>query len=117
MDIEEVREYALGLSHMVTEELFAEEWISWCIAGKWFLLMQLDAPEPRVAVKLPPEVGQELREKYEEVRPAYHMNKTHWSDLYLDALDEAFVKEQILASYQLVVSKLPKKVRAMLSLT
>jgi hypothetical protein len=27
MDIEEVREYALSLSPMVTEELFAEEWI------------------------------------------------------------------------------------------
>jgi len=26
MDIEEVREYALSLSPMVTEELFAEEW-------------------------------------------------------------------------------------------
>lgn len=96
---------------MVTEELFAEEWISWRIAGKWFLLMQLDAPEPRVAVKLSPDKAQELRERYDGVRPAYHMNKKHWSDLYLNELDESFVKEQILASYQLVVSKLPKSKR------
>jgi len=109
MDIESVREFALGLHPQVTEELFAEEWISWRIAGKWFLLVQLDAPEPRVAVKLPPEVGAELREHYEGVRPAYHMNKTHWSDLYLNELPESFVKQQIRASYQLVVSRLPKK--------
>lgn len=109
MNIEDVREYALSLNEKVTEELFAEQWISWRIAGKWFLLMQLDAPEPRVAVKLPPEVGVALRERYDGIRPAYHMNKTHWSDLYLELLDDTFVKEQIMASYKLIVSKLPKK--------
>jgi len=111
MDIVSVREFALGLNPLVTEELFAEEWVSWRIAGKWFLLMQLDAPEPRVAVKLPPEVALELRERYDGVRPAYHMNKTHWSDLYLERLDDAFVKEQIRASYHLVASRLPRKLK------
>ncbi len=109
MDIETVREFALSLHPEVTEELFAEEWISWRIAGKWFLLMQLDTPEPRVAIKLPPETAIELRERYEGVCPAYHMNKKHWSDLYLNELDESFIKEQIRASYQLVVSRLPKR--------
>lgn len=111
MNIEEVRTFALSLSADVTEELFAEEWISWRIGGKWFLLMQLDAPEPRVAVKLLPEVAIDLRERYDGVRPAYHMNKRHWSDLYLDQLDDQFVKQQITASFQLVYSKLPQKQR------
>jgi predicted DNA-binding protein (MmcQ/YjbR family) len=111
MNIEDVRQYALSLNERVTEDLFAEEWISWRIEGKWFLLMQLDAPTPRVAVKLPPEVATELREQFEGVTPAYHMNKTHWSDLYLEQLNDDFVKEQIQASYRLVVSKLPKKIR------
>ena len=109
MDIEALREFALSLHPEVTEELFAKEWISWRIAGKWFLLMQLEAPEPRVAVKLPPDIATELRDRYEGVRPAYHMNKTHWSDLYLNELDDSFIKEQIRSSYQLVVSRLPKK--------
>ncbi len=106
MDIESVREYALSLDEEVTEELFAEQWISWRIRGKWFLLMQLDAPEPRVAVKLPPQTGITLREQYEGVEPAYHMNKIHWNDLYLYKLEDDFVKEQILASFQLVSSRL-----------
>ncbi len=109
MDLISVREYALSLHPLVTEELFAEEWISWRIAGKWFLLMQLDAPEPRVAVKLPPSLASDLRERYDGVRPAYHMNKTHWSDLYLNRLDDSFVKAQISTSYHLVASRLPKK--------
>jgi len=109
MDIESAREYALGLNEAVTEELFAEQWISWRIEGKWFLLMQLDAPEPRVAVKLPPEEAAALREHYTGVRPAYHMNKMHWSDLYLNQLDDDFVKLQIRRSFDLVASKLPKK--------
>ena len=111
MNIEDVRAYALSLHEQVTEELFAEQWVSWKIAGKWFLLMQLDAPEPRVAVKLQPETGAALREKHEGVRPAYHMNKTHWSDLYLNLLDDAFVQEQIRISYNLVVSRLPTKIK------
>ena len=74
-----------------------------------FLLTELDTPEPWVSVKLKPEDGERLREQYEGVRPAYHMNKRHWSDLVLDKLDDEFVKQQIKASYDLVASKLPKK--------
>jgi len=75
MNIEEVREYALSLNEQVTEELFVKSWISWRIAGKWFLLTNLDVPEPHVAVKMQPDVAIELRERYEGVGPAIHMNK------------------------------------------
>ena len=96
MNIEEVRDYALSMNEQVTERLFADKWLSWRICGKWFLLTELDT-------------GERLREQYEGVRPAYHMNKKHWSDLILERLDDSFVKEQIKASYNLVVSKLPKR--------
>lgn len=109
MNIEEVRDYALSMDDQVTERLFADKWLSWRICGKWFLLTELDTPEPWVAVKLEPEAGERLREQYEGVRPAYHMNKKHWTDLILERLDDSFVEEQIKASYNLVVSKLPKK--------
>ena len=114
MNIEQVRDFALSINPAVTEELFAENWISWRIFGKWFLLMQLDAPEPRVAVKLAPEVSAELRVQYDGIRPAYHMNKTHWNDLYLNDLDDSLVRELITSSYHLVVSKLPKAQQARL---
>lgn len=112
MNIEEVRTFALSLHEGVTEELFADHWISFRVEGKWFLLMQLDAPEPRVAVKMRPEVAQELREQHDGVRPAYHMNKAHWSDLYLEQMDGTLVRQCIRESYQLIVSRLPKASRA-----
>ena len=105
----------MSLHEAVTEELIAVHWISFRIGGKWFLLMQLDAPEPRVAVKMLPEMAAELRERYDGVRPAYHMNKRHWSDLYLNLLDEDFVRQCIRESFWLVASKLPKGVRERLA--
>ena len=117
MDIEEVRNFALGLHEQVTEDMFTEGWVSWRIGGKWFMLMRLDAPEPRVAVKLPPEEAIDLRERYNGVRPAYHMNKRHWNDLYLNELDDNFVKEQITSSFNLVASRLPRQTRTQMSLT
>ena len=56
-----------------------------------------------------PDVAIELRERYEGVGPAIYMNKKNWSELYLNQLNDDFVKQQIKASYDLVVSKLPKK--------
>ena len=99
----------MSLNPLVTEDLFAKSWVSWRIAGKWFLLTNLDVPEPHVAVKMRPDVAIELRDRHEGVGPAIHMNKKNWSELYLNLLDDDFVKQQIRTSYNLVVSRLPKK--------
>ena len=110
MNIEQVREFALGINTQVTEELFAENWISWRIFGKWFLLMQLDAPEPRVAVKLPPDESAELRIRYDGIRPAYHMNKTYWISIALDGtVLNSEVENMLDLSYQLVLPKSKRK--------
>ncbi len=112
MEFDEARAFALSLSPTVTEDLFAEDWISFRIAGKWFMLMQLDTPEPRVAVKLDPERGSDLRDHYDGIQPAYHMNKQHWNDIYLNDVPTELVEELIREAYQLVRNKLPKKVKA-----
>ena len=110
MNIEQVREFALGINPQVTEELFAENWISWRIFGKWFLLMQLDAPEPRVAVKLPPDESAELRIRYDGIRPAYHMNKTHWNSVKADGeVPDDLLKDMLDKAYGLVLGGLSKK--------
>ena len=111
MNVEEIREYALSLNENVTEDMFTDQWVSWLIFGKWFLLMQLDAPEPRVAVKLPPDLGMELRERHYGIQPAYHMNKKHWNDLYVEQLDAKLIKQLIHTSYELVYKRIPKKRR------
>ena len=108
MNIEEVREFALTLPH-VEEALFAENWINFRIGGKWFMLIQLDAPEPRIAVKCDPDLALDLRSRYDGVEPAYHMNKRMWNDIYLQRdLDDEEIKKWVLHSYHEVMKKLPK---------
>ena len=81
------------------------------IEGKIFLHIWLNAPQPTCAVKLPPEQGQTLRDHYDGIRPAYHLNKVHWNDIFLDEVDDDMVKVLINQSYRLVLSKLPKRLR------
>ena len=66
----------------------------------------------RIALKLSPDRNIEVREQFSAVTPAYHWNKTHWSDIYYEEMDKAIVKGVIKESYQLIVSKLPKAIRS-----
>jgi predicted DNA-binding protein (MmcQ/YjbR family) len=61
-----------------------------------------DNGEVKLAVKLDPERAEMLREEFEAVMPAWHMNKTHWSDLALGAdLPDAQIYKLIEESYEL----------------
>ena len=111
MNIEDVREYALTLAGANEDMPYGPDWLIFRIEGKIFLHIWLESPEPTCAVKLEPELGQSLREHFDGVRPAYHLNKTHWNDIYLDRIDDELIKQWIRQSYELVLSKLPKKLR------
>ena len=116
MNIEEIRAFALSLHAEVTEDLFTETALSIRIHGKWFMLIRLETDEPNIAVNMQPDVARELRERYDAIRPAYHMNKEHWSDLYIEQLDDHVIKQLIRQSYTNIVQKLPKKYRDSLAL-
>ena len=79
MNIEEVRLYALSLPGTTEDQAYGADWVLFRIEGKIFLHIWLNAPEPTCAVKLPPEQGQTLRDHYDGIRPAYHLNKVHWN--------------------------------------
>jgi cytoplasmic protein len=111
MDIEQVRDYALSL-HGTTEDMpYGPDCVVFRIEGKIFLHISLESSEPRCAVKLDPALGVELRERENGICPAYHMNKVHWNDLYLEQLNDDMVMELIDHSYRLVLQKLPKRLR------
>ena len=116
MNIEDIRTYVLSLHPEVTEDLFTETALSIRIHGKWFMLIRLETDEPNIAVNMQPDVALELRERYDAIRPAYHMNKAHWSDLYIEQLDDHVVKQLIRQSYTNIVQKLPKKYHDSLAL-
>ena len=111
MNIEEVRLYPLSLPGTTEDQAYGADWVLFRIEGKIFLHIWLNAPEPTCAVKLPPEQGQTLRDHYDGIRPAYHLNKVHWNDVFLDEIDGDIVKDLINQSYRLVLSKLSKRLR------
>lgn len=111
MNIEEVRTYALSQQGATEDMPYGPDWVIFRIEGKIFLHIWLSSPEPTCAVKLPPEEGERLREETSFIRPAYHLNKRHWNDLYLDHLDDDTVRRLIQTSYHLVRSHLPRRLR------
>lgn len=111
MNIENVRIYALSLPGATEDMPYGPDWVVFRIEGKIFLHIWLVSPEPTCAVKLAPEKGIELRERFEGIKPAYHLNKTHWNDLYLDNLLDEDVRKWIHESYDIVLSHLPKRLK------
>lgn len=121
MDVERFRDYCLSKLH-VTEGLpFGEDVLVFKVAEKMFALLRI-APkrdgvleEPTANLKCDPERAVELREKYRSVEPGYHMSKKHWNTIYFNQdLNEKEIKELIDHSYQLIVDKLPKKIKEQL---
>lgn len=111
MDIETVRDYCLSLP-LVTEDFpFDETTLVFRIGGKIFAMMDLERTECFV-LKCAPEYAIELRERYPEIAPAWHMNKKHWNQLNLfGSLPDELVCSLICHSYNEVVKKMPKRVR------
>lgn len=118
MNIEEVRYFALSLPGVTEDQPFGDDNITFRVEGKIFMCLWLgggkyniDETILRFACKLAPERNEELRELYSAVTPAFHWNKTHWSDVFFEQLDTDVVESIIRGSYGVIVSKLPKSVR------
>lgn len=68
-----------------------------------------------VNLKVDPEIGQDLRERYSSVQPGYHMNKKHWITVLMDgSIPDKLVYQWVENSYQLVVSGLTKRQKSAL---
>lgn len=118
MNIEEVRDFALSLPGVTEDQPFGDDNITFRVEGKIFMCLWLgggkyniDETMLRFACKLAPERNEELRELYSAVTPAFHWNKTHWSDVFFEQLDTDVIESIIRESYGVIVSKLPKSVR------
>ncbi|MEP6613720.1 MAG: MmcQ/YjbR family DNA-binding protein [Mucilaginibacter sp.] len=109
MNLEELRDYCLQ-KPAVTEGLpFGEDTLVFKVVGKLFLLTSI-SQGTSFNVKCEPELAVELREKYTEVQPGYHMNKKMWNTVRLDGtLTKKQLHDMIDHSYNEVVKGLPKK--------
>ncbi|TDU64293.1 putative DNA-binding protein (MmcQ/YjbR family) [Prosthecobacter fusiformis] len=104
--------HCLSLPQVEETTPFGPDVLVYKVAGKMFALTTPDEYPPSANLKCDPERAIELRDRYEDIQPGYHMNKRHWNTLILESsLPTKLVKELIGHSYQLVVSGLPKKLR------
>ena len=109
MDIETFREYCLSKKGVEECFPFDEVTLVFKVMGKMFAVTGLDSEEFTVNLKCDPERSVELRERYEDIRPGWHMNKTHWNTVaFENGLPDQFLIELIDHSYDLVVAKLKK---------
>jgi len=113
MMLDELRAYCLAKPATAETLPFGPDTLVFKVAGKMFALTGLDEEDLRVNLKCDPEYATELRERHEEIKPGYHMNKKHWNTVYLQDGDlrDDFVRELIDHSYALVVKSLTKKAR------
>jgi len=112
MDAESVRRFCLSLP-LVTEDVQWESDLLFRIGNKMFAVVALDAAtDHRMSFKCTPEVFAELTER-EAIVPAPYVARYHWVALErFDALPERELKELLRNAYQLILEKLPRKLRA-----
>ena len=112
MDIESIRMYCI-LKKAVTECMpFDDKMLAFKVVGKIFALADLEAHPLRLNLKCDPEKAIDLRERFESVRPGYHSNKKHWNTIEVNGeIPAEALYELIDHSYNLVITKLTKKVR------
>jgi predicted DNA-binding protein (MmcQ/YjbR family) len=110
MQVDAFREYCLK-KPSVTEGLpFGPENIVFKVGGKMFALLALNEIPPAANLKCDPDRALELRDRYEDVRPGYHMNKKHWNTVQLvGGIPDSEIRKMIDHSYGLVVQSLPKR--------
>lgn len=108
MNRKEVIEYALTLKDTLEDYPFSDSKYGNCPVfkhkntGKWFGIIMQVAGEEYLNVKTPPDYSDLLRNSFDYIIPAYHMNKEHWNTIIISKkVDENLVKGLIEQSYNL----------------
>lgn len=117
MNVETLRNYCLNKPGTEEGFPFDEHTLVFKVKGKMFALIPLDEELLSVNLKCDPEYAVELRERYLEITPGYHMNKTYWNTILITRqLPEKLIYELIDHSYNQVVKSLPARFRRELGL-
>lgn len=106
MKKEEIIKYCLELPNTYEDYPFPDDRVSVTMKHlgnkKWFALIMNVKDKLYLNVKTDPNYSDILRNTYEYIIPAYHMNKEHWNTIIIDnKVDKSIVKELINQSYEL----------------
>lgn len=109
MNVEEIRKFCLAMKGVSESFPFNEEALVFKVMSKMFLITSLDDIPLTISLKCDPEKAVERRERYDSVKPGFHMNKNHWNTIILDgSIPVREIFEWIDESYNLVKAGLKK---------
>lgn len=116
MDLADLRAHCLAKPGATEQHPFGPGALVLKVGGRIFAIIGEDAEPLTVSLKCEPELALALREAYGAVAPGYHLDKRHWNTVTLDGtVADREVRDWIDDSYDLVVERLPRRVRAALS--
>jgi predicted DNA-binding protein (MmcQ/YjbR family) len=86
------------------------------VADVLFAMVKEIEDRPAVALKTSPALAELLRDQHSDVRPSRHLNKAHWSTVYLDGtLPDSQIYYLVDASYQQAMELVSEGIRQQLS--
>ena len=111
MNLDTLRAFCLSLPH-VGEKMQWGDHILFTIGGKMFCISTVEPTSPtKLSFKCTPDTFAELVER-PDIIPAPYMARNYWVSLTeWDAIPTPELRTLIRDSYNLVASKLPKKIR------
>jgi predicted DNA-binding protein (MmcQ/YjbR family) len=114
LNLESFRNFCLSRKGATEDFPFDENTIVFKVMGKMFALTDIN-DFSSINLKVDPEMGIELRERYSSVQEGYHMNKKHWITVLMNGeLPDRLVLQWADNSYNLVVSGLTKSQKSAL---
>ena len=111
MDLAEFREYCLTKTGAGEETPFGPDVLVFKVGGKMFALAALDEVPPTVNLKCDPDLALDLRDRYEQVGPGYHMNKKHWITIDAATCDDSMLCGLLEDAHGLVAAGLSRAER------
>lgn len=116
MNVEDYRDYCLKKPGVTEGFPFGEQTIVFKVMNKIFSLTGVEN-FVSINLKCDPELAIELREEFHSIKPGFHMNKKHWNTIENEGdVTDKKIFELTDLSYNLVVKKLTKKLKAQLKL-
>jgi len=115
MDIEAFMNYCLAKPGVTQSFPFGGDALVFKVMSKMFALTGIDTLPPAANLKCDPGYAEELRERFEDIKPGYHMSKKHWNTIQLEGnIGDKLIAELIDQSYDLVRKSLTKAERTAL---
>ncbi len=112
MDLTTAIELCLSLPCAEETTPFGPDTLVYKTHGKVFAITSPENHPPFINLKCDPERSALLRDQYEGITPAYHMNKKHWNSVLLDgSIPSHTIAGLIRHSFDLIWNGLPRKIR------